>query len=67
MNNRYFVVTTLGYLMTNDELIAKEGLTIDKIIEDPSVLDDPGSKKKHWIAAVTKNEKPYWDSEKGYV
>ena len=65
-NNRWFIVTNRGYIMTNDEKMSQMPFTIDDLIKDNSLIDDPNG-PKHWIACVTKNGKTYWDSEVGYV
>ena len=61
--NRYFISTNNGYIMTNDEKMAAMPFTIDEMIADHSVLDDPSTPvdKKHKIFFVTKNGKDYWE------
>jgi hypothetical protein len=49
--------------MTNDEKMAQMPFTIDEMIADHSLLDDPGTpeNKRHKIFFVTKNNKDYWE------
>jgi hypothetical protein len=61
--NRYFICTSQGYIHTNDEKMAQMPFTIDEMIANHSVLDDPGipENKRHKIFFVTKNGKDYWE------
>lgn len=61
--NTYFISTNNGWIKTNDERMAQMPLTIDEMIANPSVLDDPGTpaEKRHKIFFVTKNGKDYWE------
>lgn len=63
MNNRYFISTNNGYIHTNDEKMAQMPFTIDEMIADHSLLDDPGTPadKRTKIFFVTKNSQPYWE------
>lgn len=61
--DRYFISTNNGYIHTNDERMQNVPFTIDEMIADHSVLDDPGTPedKKHKIFFVTKNSNMYWE------
>ena len=61
--NKYFISTNNGYIMTNDERMQNMPFTIDEMIADHSLLDDPGTPddKKTKIFFVTKNGKDYWE------
>jgi hypothetical protein len=60
--NKYFISTSQGYIHTNDEKMTNVPFTIDEMIADHSVLDDPGTpeNKRHKIYFATKNGKDYW-------
>lgn len=61
--NRYFISTNNGYVHTNDERMQNVPFTIDEMIADHSVLDDPGTPDdmKCKIFFVAKNGKMYWE------
>ena len=61
--DRYFISTNKGYIMTNDELMAKMPFTIDEMIADNSVLDHPTDldQTPYKVFFVTKNDKDYWE------
>ena len=61
--NKYFISTNQGYIMTNDERMKQVPFTIDEMIADHSLLDDPNTppEKRHKIFFVTKNGKDYWE------
>ncbi len=63
MNNRYFICTNHGYIHTNDEKMAQMPFTIDELIANHSLLDDPGTVPSNMnkIFFVTKNGKDYWE------
>ena len=58
--NKYFISTSNGYIMTNDEKMASMPFTIDEMIANPSVLCDPGQEPSK-IFFVTKNGEDYWE------
>lgn len=62
MNNRYFICTNNGYIHTNDERMNNVPFTLDELIADHSLIDDPGTpeNKRSKIFFVTKNGKDYW-------
>ena len=62
MNNRYFICTNNGYIHTNDERLNNVPFTLDELIADHSLIDDPGTpeNKRSKIFFVTKNGKDYW-------
>lgn len=61
--NTYFISTSQGWIKTNDERMAQMPFTIDEMIADHSVLDDPGTPegKRHKIFFVKKNNQDYWE------
>lgn len=61
--NKYFISTSQGYIHTNDQKMTNVDFTIDEMIADHSLLDDPGTPeaKRHKIFFVTKNGKDYWE------
>lgn len=61
--NVYLISTNNGWIKTNDERMAQMPFTIDEMIADHSVLDDPGTPedKRYKIFFVTMNGKDYWE------
>lgn len=61
--NRYTIITNNGYIITNDNRMSEMPFTIDEMIANHSLLDDPGTPedKKTKIFVVTKNDKDYWE------
>ncbi len=61
--HKYFICTNRGYIHTNDEKMAQMPFTIDEMIADHSLLDDPNTPEhdRHKIFFVTKNGKDYWE------
>ena len=61
--DHYFISTNNGYIFTNAVKMADMHFTIDEMIADPSLLDDPDTEpgKKHHIRFVMKNDKMYWE------
>ena len=58
----YFISTNNGYIFTNNEKMAQMPFTINEMIANSSLLDDPDTEpsKKHHIRFVMKNDKDYW-------
>jgi hypothetical protein len=61
--NTYIISTNNGWIKTNDEKMALMPFTIEEMLADHSLLDDPGTpeKKPTKIFIVTKNGKGYWE------
>ena len=60
--NTYIISTNNGWIKTNDEKMALMPFTIEEMLADHSVLDDPSTlqEKPTKIFFVTKNGKDYW-------
>ena len=59
--NNYFIITNHGWIETNDKLMELMPFTIDEMIADHSLLNDPNEAVGYKVFSVDKNGKPYWE------
>lgn len=61
--SRYFISTNKGWILTNDEKMARMPFTIDEMIADNSVMDHPDDRDPtpYKVFFVNKDDKPYWE------